>query len=59
MARGHVRSGDALAISSYSDGSDEVVRAVAKYGVASADLAQADFELFQKAIKQERIKVAA
>jgi len=59
LARGHARSGDALAIGSYIDGSDEVVRAIAKYGIAYADLARADFELFQKAIKQERIKVAA
>lgn len=59
LARGHARSGDALAIKGYLGGSDAAVDAIVKYGIDYAKLTYSDFELFGKAVKQERIKVAA
>jgi uncharacterized protein (DUF2252 family) len=59
LARGHARSGDALAIKGYIGSCDKVVKAIVQYGLGYAALAQADFELFKKAIREERVKVAA
>ncbi|HEY7302832.1 MAG TPA: DUF2252 domain-containing protein [Bryobacteraceae bacterium] len=59
LARGHARSGDALAIKSYIGSSAKVVSAIAKYAMNYSELTEADFVAFQKAIKSERLKVAA
>lgn len=59
LARGHARSGDALTIKGYIGNCDKVVKAIVHYGLEYAALAQADFELFKKAIEEERVKVAA
>jgi hypothetical protein len=59
LARGHARSGDALTIKGYIGSFDKVVKAIVHYGLEYAALAQADFELFAKAIREERVKVAA
>jgi uncharacterized protein (DUF2252 family) len=59
LARGHARSGDALTIKGYIGSYDKVVKAIVHYALEYAALAQADFELFKKAVKEERVKVAA
>ncbi len=58
LARGHARSGDALTIKGYIGSCGKVVKAIVQYGLEYAAVAQADFELFQKAVKQGRVKVA-
>lgn len=59
LARGHARSGDALAIKGYIGSCSKVLKAITKFAVDYAALTESDFEAFQKAIKQERVKVAA
>jgi uncharacterized protein (DUF2252 family) len=59
LARGHTRSGDAVAIKGYIGACDKIVRAIAKYAAAYARITHADFELFSKAIKDGKIKIAA
>ncbi len=59
LARGHARSGDALTIKGYIGSCDKVLKALVNYGLDYAALTQADFELFQKAIRQGSIKAAA
>ena len=59
LARGHARSGDALAIKGYLGGSGAAVTSIVKYGLAYAKLTYSDFELFGNKIKQGRIRVAA
>lgn len=58
IARGHVRSGDALQLKGYIGGYDRVAEAIVEYAVEYAGQVQADFEQFQKAIRAERLKVA-
>ncbi len=59
LARGHARSGDALMIKGYIGGCDKVLKAIVRYGLDYAEATQADFELFRRASKDGRIKVAA
>lgn len=59
LARGHARSGDALGIKGYIGSGGKTVEAVVEYGLGYAQTAQADFDLFKKAIKQGKVKVAA
>jgi len=59
LARGHARSGDALAIKGYIGSCDKVLKAIVHYALEYAAATQADFELFQKAINEGRLKVAA
>ncbi len=59
LARGHARSGDALMIKGYIGSCDKVLKALVDYGLQYAALTEADFELFKKAIQEERIKIAA
>lgn len=59
LARGHARSGDALAIKGYIGSCDKVAGSIVKYALEYATVTEADFELFQKAIRQKRIKIAA
>ena len=59
LARGHARSGDPLAIKGYIGGSSKIVKSVVKFGIDYADLTRGDFDLFTKAIKDGRVKVAA
>ena len=59
LARGHARSGDALAIKGYIGTPDKVIKSLVHYGTEYAALTQADFALFKKAIEQERIKAAS
>ena len=59
LARGHAKSGDALMIKGYIGSGDKLVKSIVQYALDYAALAQADFELFLKAIRQEKIKIAA
>jgi uncharacterized protein (DUF2252 family) len=59
LARGHARSGDALAIKGYIGRPDKLMKSIVRYGLEYANLAQSDFELFKKAIEEQRLKVAA
>jgi uncharacterized protein (DUF2252 family) len=59
LARGHARSGDALAIKGYIGACDKIVKALVNYGLEYAAISEADFESFRKAIRQGRIKTAA
>ena len=59
LARGHARSGDALAIKGYVGSAEKTARAIVRYALGYAELTQADFDAFHKSIKQERVKVAA
>lgn len=59
LARGHARSGDALAIKAYIGSCPKVVSAIVKYATKYAELTEADFDTFEKAIKDQRLKIAA
>ena len=59
LARGHARSGDALAIKGYIGNCERVLSEIVKYGLNYAALTESDFDLFKKAIKQQRLRVAA
>ncbi|MGC2659736.1 MAG: DUF2252 domain-containing protein [Bryobacteraceae bacterium] len=59
LARGHARSGDALAISSYIGAPAKILKAIVQYALAYATRTESDFELFKKAIEKHRVKVAA
>jgi uncharacterized protein (DUF2252 family) len=59
LARGHTRSGDAVAIKGYIGSPAKVVRAIVNYATAYAELAHSDFEIFQQAIKEGKVKIAA
>ncbi|HEX4166025.1 MAG TPA: DUF2252 domain-containing protein [Bryobacteraceae bacterium] len=58
LARGHARSGDVLAIHGYIGNSGKATEALVNYGLDYAKLTDSDFDFFQKAIKQGRIKVS-
>ncbi|MGA8030556.1 MAG: DUF2252 domain-containing protein [Bryobacteraceae bacterium] len=58
LARGHARSGDALAIKGYIGNCDKVLKAIVQYGLEYAAVTQADFESFKKAMEQKRGKTA-
>lgn len=58
LARGHARSGDALAIKAYIGNCAKTVNAIVKYSIKYAELTTADFAAFQKAIKEQRLKVS-
>ncbi len=57
LARGHARSGDALAIKGYIGAPDKVLKSVTRYGLDYASQTEADFEQFQKAIREKRVKL--
>ncbi len=59
LARGHARSGDALKIKGYMGGPEKIIDALVAYGLEYAGQAQADYEQFQKAIREGKIRVAA
>lgn len=56
LARGHARSGDALAIKGYIGSYDKIVKSIVSFGVKYAALAQDDFAAFKKAIASGQIK---
>jgi len=58
LARGHVRSGDALAIKGYIGSADRISKSISKFALRYAEVTNDDFEEFKKAIKTGRVKVA-
>ena len=59
LARGHARSGDALAIKGYIGTGDKVVAAITRYAMDYAEMADKDYLVFKKAIERGDIKAAA
>lgn len=59
LARGHARSGDALAIKGYIGSCSKVLKAISRFAFDYAEITESDFDAFQKAIKQEHVKIAA
>jgi uncharacterized protein (DUF2252 family) len=59
LARGHVRSGDGLAIKGYIGSYEKITKSIVKYAMRYADVTNNDFADFKKAIKEGSIKVAA
>lgn len=59
LARGHARSGDAVAIKGYIGSGDKVLQAIVHYALEYAAVTEADFEVFQKAVREGRVKVAS
>jgi len=57
LGRGHARSGDPLMIKAYIGSGDKVLKSLLHYALEYAAVTQADFESFQKAIKEGRIKI--
>jgi uncharacterized protein (DUF2252 family) len=57
LARGHARSGDALAIKGYIGNPDRVIKSVVQFALRYAQAVEADFEAFQKEIKANRLKI--
>ncbi len=58
LAKGHARSGDPVAISSYLGTKDRFDRALADFAIAYADQNEADFERLTAAAAAGRIEVA-
>ena len=50
LAHAHCRTGSASAISGYLGDDDRFDRAIAEFGVAYADLAEADYAVFKSAV---------
>jgi uncharacterized protein (DUF2252 family) len=59
LARGHARSGDALTIKGYVGTPDKLLKSIVHFALEYAAQAQSDFELFKKAVEDQRVKVAA
>lgn len=59
LARGHVRSGDAVAIQGYIGKPERVARAISKFALRYADVTNDDYVAFKNAIKTGKVKVAA
>lgn len=59
LARGHARSGDAIAIASYLGGGDNFDRAIVSFAEAYADQNERDYAALSEAAASGRIEVAA
>ena len=57
LARGHVRSGDALAIKGYIGSVERIAKSIVKFALRYADVTNDDFSCFKKAIKTGRVKI--
>lgn len=56
LGKGHGRSGDACALAGYCGDSDKLDAAIAKFAFAYADQTDADYKVFQKAVKSGKLK---
>jgi uncharacterized protein (DUF2252 family) len=59
LARGHVRSGDALTIKGYIGNPDRVIKSITKFAMRYAEVTHNDFAEFKNAVKAGRVKIAA
>ncbi len=57
LARGHARSGDAIAISSYLGDCEKVQKGIAGFAEKYAEQVKEDFEFFEKAVDDKKILV--
>jgi uncharacterized protein (DUF2252 family) len=57
LARGHARSGDAIAISSYLGDCEKVQKGIAEFAEKYAEQVKEDFEVFEKAVENKKILV--
>ncbi|HEY6991451.1 MAG TPA: DUF2252 domain-containing protein [Bryobacteraceae bacterium] len=57
LARGHARSGDPAIIASYLGSGDKVANAIVHYALEYANVTQADFDAFTKAVKTGSVPV--
>ena len=55
LARGHARSGDAIAISSYLGDCQKVQKGIADFAEKYAEQAKEDFDVFKKAVDDKKI----
>jgi uncharacterized protein (DUF2252 family) len=55
LARGHARSGDAIAMGSYLGGSDRFDRAMCRFAASYADQNERDFDSLRRAIAEGRV----
>lgn len=58
LARGHVRSGDALSIKGYIGNPERVVKSIAQFALRYAEVTHDDFAAFGAAIKTGKVKTA-
>jgi uncharacterized protein (DUF2252 family) len=58
LARGHVRSGDALAIKGYIGSLERISKSITKFAIRYAAVTNDDYEEFKRAVKAGRVKVA-
>jgi uncharacterized protein (DUF2252 family) len=56
LARGHARSGDALAIKGYIGSWDKIVKSIVSFGAKYATVTQDDYSEFKKAIASGHLK---
>ena len=56
LARGHARSGDAVAIASYLGGGGAFDHALAEFAAAYADQNERDYDAFERAVTSGRVK---
>jgi hypothetical protein len=59
LAKGHARSGEPVALTSYVGRSGKAERALLQFAVKYADQTEADYETFKKALKRGLLKSAA
>lgn len=57
LARGHARSGDALALTGYFDSGERLQKSIVKFARAYAQQVHRDFAAFQAAIKAKKIQI--
>jgi uncharacterized protein (DUF2252 family) len=58
LAQAHAKSGDAAMIAGYAGNSDELDKAMCRFGIAYADQTEKDYKALVAAAKKGRIKVA-
>jgi uncharacterized protein (DUF2252 family) len=59
LARGHARSGDALALTGYLGDGEKVEKAIVKFAVAYSKQVESDFELFKDAVSTKKLKATS
>jgi hypothetical protein len=55
LAKGHARSGDPVVLAAYLGSSGKAAKALQQFAVKYADLVEADYERFRKAVRHREI----
>ena len=58
LARGHARSGDALAIKGYLGNGEKIGKSIVKFARSYAEQVNLDFKAFKQAVKSKKIEVS-